>query len=53
MIIDKLNKQVILEFCDPIDAKTVSEIFIRKFYRQHGLPTIIISDRSKQFVSIL
>ena len=36
-----------------MDVETVSEIFIRKFYRQHGLPTIIISDRNKQFVNIL
>ena len=30
-----------------MDAETVSEIFIRKFYRQHGLPTVIISDQNK------
>ena len=33
MIIDKLNKKFILEFCDSMDTETVSEIFIRKFYR--------------------
>ena len=53
MIIDKLNEKIILEFCDSMDAEAVSEIFIRKFYRQHGLSTIIISDRNKQFVNIL
>ena len=53
VIIDKLNQKVILEPCDSMDAETVSEIFIRKFYRQHDLPAIIISDRGKQFVNIL
>ena len=53
IIIDKLGKGVILEPCDSMDAETVSEIFIRKFYRQHRLPAVIISDRSRQFVSIL
>ena len=50
MIIDK---KVILDPCDSINAEAVSEIFIRKFYRQHGLPAIIISDRGRQFVNIL
>ena len=53
MITDKLGKEVILEPCDSMDAEAVSEIFIRKFYCQHGLPAIIISDRSRQFVNIL
>ena len=53
MIIDKLNKKFFLEFYDSMDVETVSEIFIRKFYRQHGLPTIIISDRNKQLRNIL
>ena len=33
MIIDNLGKKIILGFCDSMDAETVSEIFIRKFYR--------------------
>ena len=53
MIIDKLNKRIILEFYDSMDAETVSEISIRKFYRQHGLFTFIVSDRNKQFMHIL
>ena len=36
-----------------MDAETVSEIFIREFYRQHGSPTTIIPDQNKQFVNIL
>ena len=42
-----------MEPCDSMDAEAVSKIFIRRFYRQHGLPTAIISDRGRQFVSIL
>ena len=36
-----------------MDAETVAEIIIRRFYRQHGLFAIIISDRNRQFVNIL
>ena len=53
IITNKLGKGVILEPCDSMNAEAVSEIFIRRFYRQHGLPAVIISDRGKQFVSIL
>ena len=53
VITDKLKKKVILEPCDSMDAEAVSEIFIRRFYRQHGLPAAIVSDRGRQFVSIL
>ena len=53
IIIDKLKKGVILKFCNSMDAETVAEIFIRRFYRQHGLLAIIISDRNWQFVNIL
>ena len=52
-MIDKLNKIIILKFCDSINAETVTEIFIREFYRQHGLPANIISDCGRQFVNIL
>ena len=53
IIIDKLGKGVILEFYDSVDAETVADIFIRRFYRQHGLPALIISDRGLQFGNIL
>ena len=42
-----------MEFYDSMDVETVSEILNRKFYRQHGLPKIMIPDRNKQFVYIL
>ena len=53
IITDRLGKGIILELCNSMDAETVAEIFIRRFYRQHGLPAAIISDRGIQFVSIL
>ena len=36
-----------------MDAETIAEIFIRRFYRQHSLPAVIICDRNRQFVNIL
>ena len=53
VITDRLRKGVILELCNSMDAEAVTEIFIRGFYRQHGLPAVIVSDRGRQFVSIL
>ena len=53
IITDKLKKKVILKLCDSINAEAVAEISIRRFYRQHGLPTTIISDRGRQFVNFL
>ena len=53
VITDRLKKGVILETCNSMDAEAVAEIFIRRFYRQHGLPAVIVSDRGRQFVSIL
>ena len=53
VITDRLGKGVILEPCNSMDAEAVAEIFIRRFYRQHGLPAAIVSDRGRQFVNIL
>jgi hypothetical protein len=36
-----------------IEAKDVARVFLRTFYRQHGLPAAIVSDRGTQFVSAL
>ena len=46
-MIDKLKIGVILKLCNSLDAETVAGIFIRRFYRQHGLRAIIISDWKK------
>ena len=53
MITDRLSKRAILESCDSMDAEAVSEIFIRKFNRQHGLPAIINSDQGSRFLNML
>ena len=42
-----------LKPCNLMDAETVAKILIRRFYLQHGLPAVIISDRGKQFLNIL
>ena len=36
-----------------MDVEMVAEIFIRSFHRQHDLPTIIVSDQTRQFMNIL
>ena len=43
----------VLKLCDTMTAETIAEIFIRRFYRQHHLPEIIVFDRNRQFVNIL
>jgi hypothetical protein len=53
VITDRLGKGVILEPMRTIEAKDVARVFLRTFYRQHGLPAAIVSDRGTQFVSAL
>jgi len=53
VITDRLSKGVILEACNDMSAEWVAETFIRRFYRLHGLPTAIVSDRGTQFVGSL
>ena len=53
VITDRLGKGVILEPMRTIEAKDVARIFLRTFYRQHGLPAAIVSDRGPQFVGTL
>jgi hypothetical protein len=50
---DRLSKGVILEPCETIEAEYIAKLFIRTFYRRHGLPSAIVSDRGSQFVSQL
>jgi len=33
-------------------AKILAEIFLRVYYRYHGLPRVIVSDRGSQFVGV-
>ena len=53
VITDRLGKGIILEPMRTIEAKDVARVFLRTFYRQHGLPAAITSDRGPQFVSAL
>ena len=53
VITDRLSKGVILEPCPSLTAEAVAETFVRCFYRHHGLPTAIVSDRGPQFTSAL
>jgi predicted aspartyl protease len=53
VITDRLGKGVILEPMRTITSQDVAALFIRTFYRHHGLPSAIVSDRGTQFVSAL
>lgn len=53
VITDRLSKGVILEAMEDITAEAVAAVFLRTFYRQHGLPSAIVSDRGTQFVGAL
>ena len=50
VITDRLSKGVILEGLKEITAEAVAECFVRCFYRYHGFPKAIVSDRGVQFV---
>lgn len=53
VITDRLSKGVILEAIKDTTAETVAKWFVSTYYRQHGLPRAVVSDRGKQFVGIL
>lgn len=53
VITDRLGKGVILRGCEDVEADTIAKLFIDCFYRHHGVPAAIVSDRGGQFVSQL
>ena len=53
VITDRLGKGVILEGMRTIEAEDVARVLLRTFYRQHGLPTAIVTDRGSQFTGAL
>ena len=53
VITDRLGKGVIFEDLPNIEAETVAVRFMQCFYRHHGLPEAITSDRGTQFVGHL
>ncbi len=53
VITDRLSKGVILEACSSIDADYIAKLFLSTFYRRHGTPKAIVTDRGTQFTSKL
>jgi hypothetical protein len=53
VITDRLGKGVIFEDLSDIETETVARRFMHCFYRRHGLPEAITSDRGGQFVGHL
>jgi transposase InsO family protein len=53
VITDRLGKGVILELYSSLTTEAVAKTFIRVFYRYHGLPKAIVSDRGPQFTGAL
>ncbi|KAL5601271.1 uncharacterized protein BROUX77_005520 [Berkeleyomyces rouxiae] len=44
-VIDRLSKGVILIPADALDMESVADMFFHHFYRHHGMPKSILSDR--------
>jgi hypothetical protein len=53
VVTDRLGKGVMLEALQDIEVETIAKWFISTYYRQHGFPRAIVSDRGVQFVSAL
>jgi len=53
VITDRLSKGVILEPMAEITVEAVAKVFLYTFYRRHGIPVCIVSDRGTQFVSAM
>ena len=52
VITDRLTRGVILEPMSDIGTEATANAFIRVFYRRHGLPSSIVSDRGSAFASV-
>ena len=52
IMVDKFTKYVMLEPCgDEVNAADTAEIFLRRVVGDHGVPSVVISDRGTQFAS--
>jgi hypothetical protein len=52
VVVDKLTKLThIIPTVDTLDAPQFADLFFKEVWRLHGLPTKIISDRDKLFIS--
>ena len=50
VITDRLSKEIILEALDTMAAESCANIFLNCFYRFHGFPKAITSDRGSNWV---
>jgi len=51
VIVDRFSKGVIFEPVSDMSAEGTAQLFIKAFYRYHGLPSAITSDRGSQWVN--
>ena len=51
VIVDRFSKGVIFESVTDMTAEGTADLFIKLFYRHHGLPAAITSDRGSQWVN--
>ena len=50
VIVDRFSKGAIFEPVSDMSAEGTANVFIKSFYRHHGLPSAITSDRGSQWV---
>jgi len=51
VIVDRFSKGVMFEPVSDMSAEGTANTFIKRFYRHHGLPSAITSDRGSQWVN--
>src|SRR5579871_549532 len=51
VIVDRFSKGVMFEPISDMSAEGTANVFIKLFYRHHGLPSAITSDRGSQWVN--
>jgi hypothetical protein len=51
VIVDRFSKGVMFEPVSDMSAEGTADVFIKSFYRHHGLPAAITSDRGSQWVN--